>query len=187
MPPDRVVTYAQVLQAAHVLFERTGGLDTAELARALSVSRATLYRVAHSRDTVLGDVLWEQGRATTLWAVSVTTGRGADRLLAVSRRFNERVVAAPALRRLVTEDPATAFRVLFSPETRVHARFVELWRDLLRHEVDLGALDLAIDVDELAYVYVRMGESVLYADLLCGRQPDLDLAEAVQRSLLTAR
>ncbi len=181
-----MVEHAQVLRAADALFTRTGRLDMDELARAVAVSRATLYRVVRSRDLLLGEVLWQKGRATTLWAERTAQGSGADRLVHVARLFNERVVADESLRTLLQEDPATAFRVLFGPEVRVHVRFVELWRGVLQREVDAGTLALGLDLDALAYVFVRVGESIIYADLLGGRQPDLDVAEVVQRALLAA-
>lgn len=155
-----------------------------ELARALNVSRATLYRVAGSRDRVLGDVLWSQGSRAMRRIVATTPGTGVDRLVAIAERFNHGLVAYRPLRRFVHEDPATAFRVLFMAEGRVHARFVRLWRDLLLTAERAGELRLPLDVDDAAYVFVRVGESMLYADLLIGREPDIEVSARVQRALL---
>jgi hypothetical protein len=69
------------------------------------------------------------------------------------------------------------------PEAGVHRRFVELWRQLLDDELgEQGSHRL--DLDQLAYVFVRIGESMLYADLISGREPDLELAATVQTMLL---
>ena len=46
--------------------------------------------------------------------------------------------------------------------------------------------DLPGDLDSLAYLYVRLRESILYADLLSGRSPDPEVAERAVRALLTA-
>ena len=139
MPSSRVITYAQAARCARQLFTETAALDMEELAHRLAVSRATLYRVVSSRDRLLGDVLWELGEATTRRAAQEAPGVGVDRLLGTAARFNEQIVAYQPLRRLLRDDPATAFRVLFMAEAGVHRRFVELWRELMAAEVAAGA------------------------------------------------
>ena len=184
MPGSRVITYEQAVRGARQLFADTAALDMEELARRLAVSRATLYRVVTSRDRLLGDVLWGLGEATTRRAAQEAPGAGADRLLWTAARFNEQIVAYEPLRRLLREDAATAFRVLFMAEAGVHRRFVELWRHLIEEEVAAGAFSPALPVGELAFVFVRVGESMLYADLLSDLTPNLELAATVQRALL---
>ena len=46
--------------------------------------------------------------------------------------------------------------------------------------------ELPGDIESLAYLYVRLRESILYADIMSGRQPDPDVAERAVRALLTA-
>jgi hypothetical protein len=41
------------------------------------------------------------------------------------------------------------------------------------------------DLDNLAHLYVRIFESMLYADILCGRDPNVEVAERAGRALLT--
>lgn len=184
MGSGRVITYDEVVSAAGRLFHEFGELDMDVLAQALSVSRATLYRVARSRDRVLGDVLWIQGSRTMQRLVSEVGGSGVDRLVKIAEQFNAGLIAYEPLRRFVREDPAGAFRVLFMPEARVHIRFVELWRELLAEAEAAGELELSLDAGDLAFVFVRMGESMIYADLLSGREPNVELAAKVQRTLL---
>ena len=102
----------------------------------------------------------------------------------VAERFNAGLVGYPPMRTLLTEDPVTAFRVLFMNEARVHARFVEMWRDLLVEAESNGELTLPFAADDVAFVFVRIGESMLYADLLSGREPSIALAARVQRAML---
>lgn len=187
MGSGRVITYDAVVTAGERLFHSTSRLDMEELARALNVSRATLYRVAGSRDRVLGDVLWGQGSRMMSQIVASTPGTGVDRLVAIAQRFNAQLVEYQPLRRFIREDQLSAFRVLFMGEARVHARFVEMWRDLLQSATEAGELVLPIDVDDIAFVFVRMGESMIYADLLSGREPNIALAAKVQRALLLDR
>lgn len=183
----RVITYDDAVSAGGRLFHESGSLDMDELAAALNVSRATLYRVAGSRDRVLGDVLYAQGSRLMNRVVAETPGAGVDRLVAIAERLNAQLVAYQPLRRFIHDDPPAAFRVLFMPEGRVHIRFVELWRDLLVAAEQAGELVLPLDVDDLAFVFVRIGESMIYADLLAGREPNIALAATVQRALLLCR
>ena len=175
-----------MVAAAERSFAEDGDVDMDALARELSVSRATLYRVSGGRDRLLGDVLWSRGRRGMQRARQDARGTGPDLVIDLARRFNEGVVADVPLRAFLRADPATAFRVLFMPEGRVHTRFVEAWREVIGEQVDAGHLRLAMDLEELAYLFVRIGESVLYTDLLAGRPPDVRLAETVQRALLVA-
>ncbi len=180
----RVITYDQVVTVGSQLFHRTGGLDMEELAQAANVSRATLYRVAGSRDKVLGDVLWRQGSRVLTQIMATTEGHGVDRLIAISERFHHDLRGYPPLLTFLRDDPATAFRVLLTADARVHSRFVEQWRTLLEELVSAGELVLPMSPADAAFVFVRLGESLLYSDLFGDREPDLDLASRVQRALL---
>ncbi|MCW2714551.1 MAG: Transcriptional regulator, TetR family [Frankiales bacterium] len=184
MAQGRVITYEQVVAAGSRLFHRTGGFDMEELAQAANISRATLYRVAGSRDKVLGDVLWRQGSRVLERITASTLGRGVDRLIAISERFHRELRSYPPLLTFLRDDPATAFRVLLTAEPGVHSRFVEQWRTLLDELVAAGELVLPMSPSDAAFVFVRIGESLLYSDLFGDREPDLDLASRVQRALL---
>jgi AcrR family transcriptional regulator len=181
---SRVISYEQVVDAAVRLFHSTGRLDMEELATAASVSRATLYRVAGSRDRVLGDVLWRQGSWLLRSIEADVAGRGLERLMIVSERFQRELRAYPALQTFLREDPGTAFRVLLMGEAGVHTRLVEHWRGMLEQIVERGEAVLPMPPAEAALVFVRLGEAMVYSDLLGDGEPDFDLAARVQRSVL---
>ncbi len=79
------------------------------------------------------------------------------------------------------------FRVLISPAGRVHERAVTVWRVMIEEAVERGEMVPPFDVDRLAYILVCSRESMLYADLIAGREPDIELAAVVQRAVLQAR
>lgn len=187
-PLSRVLEYGDAFACARAEFLADGTLDMQSLAEALAVSRATLYRVVGNRDRLLGDVIWDLGAHTLERAVRETPAdaTGIDRIIETSKRFNEYVVTFQPLRMFLRTEPLTAFRVLFSPAGRVHERAVEAWRGMLQRSAERGEIDLPFDVDRLAYVLVRTGESMLYADLIGGREPDIDLAALTQRAVLRA-
>ncbi len=183
---QRVVDHARVLRIAERMFDAEGSVDMASLADRVGVSRATLYRVVGSRERLLGDVLWWQGQHVMEHVAPRVTAGGAERLVQLARAFNERLIGYRPLRRFLRDDPVLAHHVLFLPEARVHSRFVALWRDLFVEAAAREEIRLPFDVDELAFLWVRTGESMLYADLMSGLEPRIELAERVQRLLLVA-
>jgi AcrR family transcriptional regulator len=184
----RVIDREDALAAAKRQFLSTGEISMDDLARGLNVSRATLYRVVGSRDELLGDILWQLSRRTLDQAIQAVRGSGltgADRLLAISQRYHEAVASFKPLHHLLQQEAADAFRVLFTPSGRVHERMVEAWATLLREAQENGELcDLPFDVEETAYMFVRIGESMLYGDLLAGVVPDNELSDRIRRVLL---
>lgn len=159
-----------------------------QLADDLWVSRATLYRVVGSRDRLLGDVLWYLARRTLDTAINDAQSAGltgVERLLAISQRFNDDVAAFAPMQRFLRDEPADAVRILFATPARVHERAVEAWAQLFRQALESGELEsLPFAVDETAFVFVRIGESILYGNMLAGIVPDGRLSEHLRRTLL---
>lgn len=180
--PRRVITYDEVIDAGTRRFDATGTIDLQALADDLAVSRATLYRVIDGRDRVLGDVVWWFGRRHFRRAREEVGGTGVQRAIGVFRCFGETILAQASFRRFLSEEPAVASRVLFTPSGGVHERFVEANVDLLREVAASG--ELPFDLDTTAYVVTRVYESMWYADLISHREPDLDVADRVATAVL---
>ncbi|GGI06236.1 QsdR family transcriptional regulator [Egicoccus halophilus] len=185
----RVLTHDEALVAARRRFLRTGDLVMTRLQADLAVGRATLYRVVGSRDQLLGDVLHDLA-IRTLRAVVTEVDRcgltGVERLLAISREFEARVAGFAPLQRFLTSQPGIALPVLVTTAGRVHERMVDAWTDLLREAAQQGELTLPEAPRETAYLYVRVGESLLYADVLAGARPDHTAADRLRRAVLGA-
>lgn len=185
VPHDlRVITYEAIVSGARRHFLREGTIGMEDLAQELAVSRATLYRAVDGRDRLLGDVLWSLAEQTYVRARTDVTGGGVDAILEVSHRFTEALTASAPFRRFLENEPQTALRVLLTPAGNVHARTVGLWRELFADAFAGREAELPGDLDSLVYLYVRLRESVLYADIMSGRQPDPDVAERAVRALL---
>lgn len=187
----RVIDYPRALAAARRRFLATGQLPMESLAEDLRVSRATLYRVVGSRDRLFGDVLWQLGGRTLARATRDAGAAGlvgVGRLLYISRQFHEQVAGFAPMQRFLREEPADAVRILFASTARVHERAVQAWAGLFRQALVSGELErLPYGVDETAYLFVRIGESILYGNLLAGIVPDHRLSEQLRRSILTGR
>jgi hypothetical protein len=186
-PPRRVISREQVIIGGCRIFITQGTVDMEYLAISLAISRATLYRVVHSRDELLGEVLWQLAEQELAQARLARTRTGVDGVLDVARSFSRRLLASRAFRRFLANEPETATRILFSARGGVHGRAVEATRRLFLEATPPdqdGRPWLAGDLDKLAYLYVRLFESMYYSELLHGSRPDLDLVEHTARALL---
>jgi hypothetical protein len=182
----RVITYEEVVVGASRHFLRDATIDMDTLARELAVSRATLYRVVDGRDRLLGDVLWYLAEPILSRARREATAAGVDGILEISRRFYDSIIRAEAFRRFLDTEPDAAVRALFTPAGGVHERFVRAQEEIFGDVIARDGIRLAPDLGDLAYLYIRIYESMLYADMLSGRHPDLALAERAARALLEA-
>jgi hypothetical protein len=182
--PTPVLSYDVALKAAGKAFLDTGNVDMQALSDHLAVGRATLYRVVGSRDRLLGDVVWSLGERTLDRVKQEVTITGLEGVVEIARRFNEYVVAFEPMRKFLQADPRTAFRILFTPAGRVHQRFVEAGEEILLDEQRRGGVAFQFSVEDAAYGFVRIGESMLYSDLLADRTPDIALAARAQLAIL---
>jgi AcrR family transcriptional regulator len=160
-------------------------LDMRALAAELGVGRATLYRWVGSRDALLGEVFWWLARRSHARAAAAAEGRtGQDRVLTSLHVFLASAQSDAALHRFLANEPEVALRVLTSRAAQVQAGSIAVIDALLAEETHAGRLQPAVERSTLAYVIVRICESFLYADVIAGREADLDQAIAVVRQLL---
>jgi tetracycline repressor-like protein len=179
---SRVLTREHVIRGGCQFFVRHGTVDMAELAASLAISRATLYRIVHSRDALLGEVLWLLGDGLLTHARK-HGGDGVDGVLEVTRVFAAQVRAAKPFQVFLRAEPETAARVLLTASGHVHRHAVQAQREILLEHACAQWLPTA--PEQQAYLYVCLAESALYAELLGGVRLDLALTERAARGLLT--
>ena len=185
-PNRRVITYDAIVAGARTQFLRDGTIDMEQLPHELAVSRATLYRAVDGRDRLLGDVLWSLAERTYQQARREVRSHGVDAILEISERFTETVTAAGPFRRFLEREPQTALRVLLTPAGGVHERAVAFHREIFAEAFRGREDEVGGDLDTLAYLYVRLRESILYADIMSGRRPDPEVAQRAVRALLAS-
>lgn len=182
----RVVSREQVALGGCRYFLQHATLDMDGLAQQLAVSRATLYRVVHSRDRLLADVLWRLAENALWRARKERTQYGVEGVLQVGRRFCTLLLDAKQFRTFLTSEPDAAARVLLTAGGGVHHRAVQAQKEIFVEATPPGQVWPGGDLDSLAYLLVRIFESTFYADLLASRVPDRDLAERAIRAVLPA-
>ncbi|GHA88670.1 hypothetical protein EES45_05950 [Streptomyces sp. ADI97-07] len=178
----RVVSRGHVVHSACRYFLRHGTVDMEALARDLAISRATLYRVVGSRDGLLADVLWQLADHLLDRARRRRTRGGVDGVLEITRYFVTALRGSAPFRAFLRAEPETARRLLTGGG--VHRRAVLAQRAILLEAGEGRPLWPEAGVDELAYLYVRVVESALYAELLSSRRLDPALAERAARAVL---
>jgi AcrR family transcriptional regulator len=157
------------------------------LADELGMSRQTVFRHAGSRQELLGKALWvlaERTLATAAMRWEAERPAGELHTPGTGRHINALVSRSAGLRRLLDDEPALALKVLTDPHGCIQAGVVTFVEKLLRRDMAEFGLVPLTEPDALAYALVRLGESFLYADVLSARNPDVSMADRLQRALV---
>ncbi|NKF22884.1 QsdR family transcriptional regulator [Solimonas marina] len=162
-------------------------IEVAALATELGVGRATLFRWIGSRELLVGEVLWVL--LSNVWARATRDSRGslADYAADVSYRVMSEVLAFEPFRRFLDQDPEYALRVLMSKDSPVQSRIIAEVRKVVCEHVEVNRVRLMLDIDDLAYILVRIVESCMYSDQIAGRKPKLEAARDAIRILVSAQ
>ena len=179
----RVISAEQAISAGYQHFLRHGTVDMDQVAVALAVSRATLYRVISSRDRLLSEVLWRLVRQSMDKARALRTQTGIDGIVEVVRTFSDELLDATPLQHFIACEPEAATRVLMTPAGGLHRRSMTSVKELFDEAAAPGPWILD-DRDNLAHVLVQIVESLYFAEMLAGTAPDRDLAECTVRALM---
>ena len=184
--PDHRPAAADALRLARRRFQAAERIDMSALAADVGVNRVTLYRWVGSREQLLVEIVWQLAERTLdrIEADLASRPPGAARVVATITRFLEAAIANPGMQRWLADEGEHAMRLLTRHETDFQPRLIAAIEALLQEEADAGRLDLPVDLNELAYVIVRLIESYIYLDLITGEQPDARRAEPILRMLL---
>lgn len=177
-------TPLDALKLARRTFIACERIEMKTLAAHLSVSRVTLNRWVGDRDELLGEVCWSLAEPTLRNARSASRAVGGAGIAETIERFIDAVVNAPFMRTFLEREPEIALRVLTTKRSPVQSRLVDAFAAMLAEEVDADHLQPLMDLHDLAYVLVRLGESFCYADIIAGGEPDPAKAGLAIRALL---
>lgn len=152
-------------------------IHLASLAEELGIGRATLFRWVGNKDLLLGEVLWSLYDPLREKVMAQTPGHGIDYIVEVYRRINRTLLSASPLRNFIGQDPEYALRILTSSSSTVHSRVVKANTRMLREQIAAGRLNPPMKTESLSYFMIRLAESCLYSDVICGRPPRLEELE----------
>ncbi|MCO1575635.1 QsdR family transcriptional regulator [Crossiella sp. SN42] len=157
-------------------------VDMVQLAEELGVSRATLYRWCGNREQLLGEVIWSLTEDQLNRTKAGISGSGVDYVTEVIGSCIAQFRTFKTLRRLLSDDPEYALRLMTSKHGIVQGRVINWCAELL------SGLDLRPEVDlaDLSYVVVRICESFVWSDMITGAEPETEKAVVIIRLLLGA-
>ncbi|WP_435590246.1 QsdR family transcriptional regulator [Nocardia sp. bgisy118] len=182
-----------IIRYAATEIEEGKRLDLGVLAAELHISRVTLFRRVGNRDQLLSEALWwlnerslesSIGRWRHANGDAVRSESGALRSMWIVTDHCARTGRDTGFQKLLDDEPIAAIRALTDPEGAVQPRMITAITDLLKHDVREGGLRPSVDLGTLAFAVVRLGESVLYADLLAGRQSNIAKASTLVTALV---
>jgi AcrR family transcriptional regulator len=177
-------TRVDLLALARRRFLKGQRLDMQAMGSELGVSRTTVYRWAGNHDQLLGEVLSRVAYETFQVAERGVRQSGRARVLEVYSNFLTLLATSDSLRAALLRDPGQFLRVATRPGP-VKRTLTTLLEELLRREVERGALRLSADLGALASAMVRIAEATLHADLLAGQEPDVRSSVDIVALLLT--
>ena len=177
-------TPVDALKAARRMWMAEQRIDMGALARELSISRATLYTWVGGREQLLAEVMWSLAETTLAQARAAAKGKGGTYIAGVVEHYLTALGSFQPTRDFIARDPELAMRVLTRQDTPFLRRLVAANRELLSEQVEAGAYDPPLDIDTLAYLIVRVGESFIYSNVITGAEPDLEKACQAIRVLL---
>lgn len=177
------------LHEARRRFLKGQRVDMGELAGALGISRATLYRWVGDREQLLGEILWsfaEAGlKAARAHANRTARDKGVDWIVRYNAHFVRTTAQFGPIRRFIEAEPDVALRVMTTNRGVTEGRLIEHLRGMLEERARAGHLKLRLDPADLAYVIVRVSESFIWREFITGDEPDMAKASDVVRVLLT--
>ncbi|WP_158501579.1 QsdR family transcriptional regulator [Vitiosangium sp. GDMCC 1.1324] len=160
--------------------------DIGRMAQELGVSRATVFRWVGTRELLYGEVISAQFEAAMATARDEATGEGAELIANIVQRMIHLIVENEPLKKFVQQDAEYAMRILMSKSSTVEQRNTACVRKALEDGVRDGHIRPEMDLDALAFVIIRIGESFLYRDAITGDPPDIQSAITAIRILVTA-
>jgi AcrR family transcriptional regulator len=177
-------TRQDLLALARRRFLKGQRLDMQAMGVELGVSRTTVYRWAGNHDQLLGEVLSGLSYDTFQVAQRGVRGGGRARIMAVYANFMHLLATSEPLRIAVRRDPHQFLRVV-TRSGPVHRTTISLCEELIRREMERGAIRITGDVGAIASAMVYIGEGALYADMLAGVDPDVERSAEVLALLLS--
>jgi hypothetical protein len=177
-------TALDAFKAARRKFIAGERIEMQALAEEVGTSRVTLHRWVGTRDLLLGEILWSLTEPTLENARKATRRRGGAGVAEAWGRFLRTVNDAAFMRAFLEREPEIALRVLTTKSSPLQGRLVDALAEMISVEVDSGRLKPPMEVHDLAYVMVRLGESFVYADIITGSKPEPEKAEQATAALL---
>lgn len=166
-------------------------LNLSLLAEELGVGRATLMRWVGNKDLLMGEILWSLYK--TVYDETIDNARavpgleGVEFLTRIYSDINHALLEAKPLHDFLHNEPQWALQLLTSNISGLQDRLIETWRRLLEEQIAAGNIAPEMDAENLAFYIIKIGEGLIYCDMICGRKPNPGPAATAFRLLVSGR
>lgn len=161
-------------------------LSLCELAKELGITRGKLYHWVGNKEWLLDEIIWSVAQPTFEKAIKETPGQGIDHIVEVHRYFMDAALSFKPLQQFLSHDPPYALRILTTDARGARTRIIAAAAAHIKAQADAGYVKLTTSPEEIAEMLIHTNESLLYHDLLTGREPAVEKACAISRLLLSA-
>ncbi|MGJ8669952.1 MAG: QsdR family transcriptional regulator [Oceanococcus sp.] len=159
-------------------------VEMGALAEQLGVSRITVNRWLGKRHELLADILWSLASSTLIKEMEAQDGVGSARIAKALAKAVAATIDNPGMQAFLDSEGETAMRLATSFEGGMQTRLITLIQSILQKAVDAGTYTPQLDLGELAYAVVRIGESFIYRRFITGEPPHAESLEPLYRLLL---
>lgn len=174
-------TREDAVELARARFVSGERVEMQTLASELGIGRTTLYRWVGEREQLLEEIFAGLVDEWFSEVIPKSRGRGVERLLDVMRRFLEFAVGFDPLSDFSAREPALTMRLLLDREGLIAERSKSALRDLL----DENAPDLEVPGNMIDAIEMSAA-ALVWANIAIGREPDIDGAIELTKTLLDA-
>lgn len=179
-------TPLEAFKLARKCYLRGQRISIGDLAKAVGVSRGTLYRWVGSKELLLDEIFWSLLKPAFEQAVAETPGHGIEHVVNVHRSFMTAILSFSPVQKFIDDDPNYSLRVLTNLSSGVSERTIKITADHLRAQEAAGHLRLHYSADKLAEIFILANQAILYSDVISGRSPAIEKACLLIQMLLSS-
>ena len=163
-------------------------LNLSQLAEELGIGRATLMRWVGNKDLLMGEILWSLYKRIYDEAIAraeQTPGlKGIDFLTQIYEDINIALINARPMYDFLQAEPQWGLQLLTARSSGLQERLINTWQKMFEEAIAAKQIKPEMDPQSLALYIVRIGESAIYCDLICGRKPEPGPASTAFRLLV---
>lgn len=159
-------------------------IDLGQMAEELGINRVTLYRWVGSRDALILEVIWRLTEQTLSQEWQKVIDLPGPRVPALLVGFLKASWSHPGGRHFLMTENERLMRLTTIASNGYQPRFLAAVRYYLSLDIESGRTNTSIDLDDLAFVCVRIAESYQYRPTIDDSPFDGEAAERVLTTLL---
>ena len=136
----------------------------------------------------MGEILWSLYKRIYDEAIAraeqTPNLTGIDYLTQIYEDINVALINARPMYDFLQAEPQWGLQLLTARASGLQERLISTWQQMFEKAIAAGEIKPEMDAQSLALYIVRIGESAIYCDLICGRKPEPGPATTAFRLLV---